>query len=123
LKLWRTSELAESGPDFKYETNWGKLLPDMLSQKMLTKQDSYTRLRNTWCDYKAAVQELIVKNIKGDLAHRIAVHMKVVVSEPTEEPEHKDQVRYEEEVQKELGYLYDRLNVHASKYCHKNREM
>jgi len=123
LKAWRTGELAESGPDFKYETNWGKLLPDALSRKMLTKQDSYTRLRNRWCDYKPAVQELIVNNIKADLARRIAVHVKVVESEPTEAPEHEDQARYEEELRKELDHSYDRLNVHAGKCRHENGEL
>jgi hypothetical protein len=28
LKAWKTGECAESGPDFKYETNWGKFVPD-----------------------------------------------------------------------------------------------
>ena len=123
LKAWRTGELAESGPDFKYETNWGKLLPDPLSRKILTKQDSYTRLRNTWCDFKLAVQELIVNNIKADLVRRIAVHVKVVDSEPTEAPEREDKVRYEEELRKELDYLYDRLKVHVSKRRRENGEL
>jgi len=90
---------------------------------MPTKQDSYTRLRNTWWDYKPAVQALIVNNIKADLARRIAVHVKVVESEPTEALEREDQARYEEKLGKELDHSYDRLNLHAIKRCRENGEL
>ena len=123
LKAWRTGELAETGPDFKYETNGGKFLPDALGRKRLTQPDSYERLRNTWCDYNPAVQDLIVSNIKADLARRIAVHVKVVESEPTEAPEREDQGRYQEELLKELDHSYERLNVHASKRRRENGEL
>ena len=38
LKAWRTSELAESGPDFKYEINWGNLLPDAVVKLSIMRQ-------------------------------------------------------------------------------------
>ena len=80
-------------------------------------------LRNTWCDYNPAVQDLIMSNIKADLACRIVVHVKVVESEPTKATEREDQDRHHEELLKELDHSYERRNVHASKRRCENREL
>jgi len=123
LKAWKTGELAESATEFKYETNWGELLSDAWSRKMLAKQDSYYRLSKLWDNQIGPVQELLVSNIRADLARRIAAHVTVVESECPEVPEREDQARYEEELKKELDHSYDRLNLHESKRRCENGEL
>jgi len=56
-----------------------------------------------------------VSNKKADLAHRIAVNMKVVEVESKDPPEAEDQIHYEAELRKELQHSHEHLDVSESK--------
>ncbi|KAF8418912.1 hypothetical protein BGX38DRAFT_1242449, partial [Terfezia claveryi] len=71
LKMWKTGEYKDNGLEFKYETTWL----------------SYNRLWLTWNGNKPEIQDLLVKNIKADLARRIAANVKIVELESEEPPE------------------------------------
>jgi hypothetical protein len=76
---------------------------------------SYNRLWLTWDGNKPQVQELLISNIKADLARRIAASVKVVEVEAEEPPEVEDQDSYEAELRKELKHSYERLEVSDDK--------
>ena len=52
-----------------------------------------------------------MSNIKGDLARRKAVNMKVVEVELVDPLEAEDQICYEAELRKELQHRYERFDV------------
>ncbi|RPB18309.1 hypothetical protein L211DRAFT_854246 [Terfezia boudieri ATCC MYA-4762] len=99
LKAWRKGEIARVMQEFKYETAWC----------------TYERLKNTWEIHLKAIQELIVNNIKADLARRIAAQVRIVEIESVDVPQVEDEAQYEAELRKELEYSYDRLRVPAHK--------
>lgn len=72
-------------------------------------------MQKTWSAHTAKVQDLIISNIKADLARRIAARVKMVEIEPTEAPEVEDASRYEEELRTELAHSYDKLDVRQRK--------
>ena len=57
------------------------------------------------------MQDLIIRNLKADLARRIAVRVKIVEIEPTDAPEVEDPATCENELRKELEHLYDRSDM------------
>jgi hypothetical protein len=79
------------------------------------KVGSYNRLWLTWDGNKPEVQELLISNIKADLACRIAASVKIVEVEGEEPPEVEDQDSYEAELRKELKHSYERLEVSENK--------
>ena len=68
-------------------------------------------MQKTWNAHSPKVQDLIISNVKADLARRIAVRVKIVDIEPTDAPEVEDAAIYENELRKELEPSYDRLDV------------
>lgn len=70
---------------------------------------------NTWQAHPKTIQDLLVDNVKADLARRIAAQVKIIEVEPTNAPEIEDEARYEAELRKELEHSYDRLDVPAQK--------
>ncbi|KAF8414939.1 hypothetical protein BGX38DRAFT_1246750 [Terfezia claveryi] len=99
LKMWKTGEYKDNGLEFKYETTWL----------------SYNRLWLTWNGNKPEIQDLLVKNIKADLARRIAANVKIVELESGEPPEVEDQLSFEVNLRKELKHSYERLEVSENK--------
>jgi len=69
----------------------------------------------TWNAHPKSIQELLVDNVKADLARRIAAQVRVVEDEPTNAPEIEDVARYETELGRELEHSYERLDVLAEK--------
>ncbi|KAF8435250.1 hypothetical protein BGX38DRAFT_1217771 [Terfezia claveryi] len=61
------------------------------------------------------IQDLLVKNIKADLARRIAANVKIVELESGEPPEVEDQLSFEVNLRKELKHSYERLEVSENK--------
>ena len=57
------------------------------------------------------MQELLISNVKADLARRIAAQVKIVEIEPTDAPIVEDSARYEAELRKELEHSYERLDI------------
>ncbi|RPB18716.1 hypothetical protein L211DRAFT_853865 [Terfezia boudieri ATCC MYA-4762] len=88
LKVWRTGDCNPVIQEFKYETAWC----------------TYERLMNTWEIHLKAIQDLIVNNIKADLARRIAAQVRLVEVEPVNAPQVEDEGRYEAELRKELEH-------------------
>lgn len=76
---------------------------------------SYNRLWLTWDGNNTQVQELLISNIKADLARRIAASVKVVEVESEEPPAVEDQDSFEAELRKELKHSYERLEVSENK--------
>ncbi|RPB18639.1 hypothetical protein L211DRAFT_853933 [Terfezia boudieri ATCC MYA-4762] len=70
---------------------------------------------NTWEIHPKAIQDLIVNNIKADLARRIAAQVRLVEVEPVNALQVEDEGRYEAELRKELEHSYERLDVPAEK--------
>ncbi|KAF8414675.1 hypothetical protein BGX38DRAFT_1147799 [Terfezia claveryi] len=85
--------------EFKYETAWC----------------TYERLMNTWEIHPKVIKDLIVNNIKADLAHQIAAQVRMVEVEPVDIPQVEDEARYEAELRKELEHSYERLEVPVEK--------
>ncbi|KAF8429355.1 hypothetical protein BGX38DRAFT_1278255 [Terfezia claveryi] len=75
LKAWKTGDFNPVMQEFKYETAWC----------------TYERLMNTWEIHPKAIKDLMVNNIKADLARRIGSSGK------------------------ELEHSYERLEVPAEK--------
>ncbi|RPB21815.1 hypothetical protein L211DRAFT_851266 [Terfezia boudieri ATCC MYA-4762] len=92
--------LLTPGEEFKYETAWC----------------TYERLMNTWEIHPKAIQDLIVNNIKADLARQIAAQVRLIEVEPVNVPQVEDKGRYEVELRKELEHSYERLDVPAEKH-------
>lgn len=82
---------------------------------ILIQSGSYEKITRTWEDQDPVIQDLIISNIKADLARRIAVHVKLVEQECSDPPEPEDKERYEEELRKELQHSYDRLEFPSHK--------
>ncbi|KAF8457120.1 hypothetical protein BGX38DRAFT_1265871 [Terfezia claveryi] len=76
---------------------------------------TYERLMNTWEIHPKAIKDLMVNNIKADLARRIAAQVRMVEVEPVDAPQVEDEARYEAELRKELEHSYERLEVPAEK--------
>ncbi|RPB18610.1 hypothetical protein L211DRAFT_853948 [Terfezia boudieri ATCC MYA-4762] len=70
---------------------------------------------NTWEIHPKAIQDLIVNNIKADLACRIVAQVRLMEVEPVNAPQVEDEERYEAELRKELEHSYERLDVPAEK--------
>ena len=70
---------------------------------------------NTPSHNTAKVQDLIISNVKADLARRIAARVKIVEIEPTDAPDVEDAAKYEDELRKELEHSYNRLDVQQRK--------
>jgi len=122
LKAWRTREFVE-GRDFKYETVWGRLNNQIYLAAQLMKPDAYERLYETWNAWPTSdVVDLLLKNIKMDLAHRIAVKVKMEDEKSSKVPELEDASKYLEELRRELEHSYDRLDIPERKrYCDMGR--
>ncbi|KAF8428826.1 hypothetical protein BGX38DRAFT_1334659 [Terfezia claveryi] len=99
LKAWKTGDFNPVMQEFKYETAWC----------------TYERLMNTWEIHPKAIKDLMVNNIKADLARRIAAQVRMVEVEPVDAPQVEDEARYEAELRKELEHSYERLEVPAEK--------
>jgi len=98
LKAWRTGEFVE-GRDFKYETAWGRLNNQIYLAAQLTKPDTYERLYKTWNAWPTPdITDMLLKNIKTDLARRIAVEVKMENEESTKVPELENANKYLEEL-------------------------
>ncbi|KAF8422328.1 hypothetical protein BGX38DRAFT_1279818 [Terfezia claveryi] len=66
-----------------------------------------------------AIKDLMVNNIKADLARRIAAQVRMVEVEPVDAPQVEDEAQYEAELRKELEHSYETLEVPAEKRRHK----
>ncbi|KAF8420260.1 hypothetical protein BGX38DRAFT_1280243 [Terfezia claveryi] len=58
-----------------------------------------------------AIKDLMVNNIKADLARRIAAQVRMVEVEPVDAPQVEDEAQYEAELRKELEHSYETLEV------------
>ena len=115
MKAWRTGEFVE-GRDFKYEIAWGRLNNQIYLAAQLTKPDAYKRLYKTWNAWPTPdVADLLLKNIKMDLARQIAVEVKIEDEESTKVQELEDASKYLEELRRELKHSYDRLDIPGRK--------
>ena len=74
----------------------------------------YTRLTKTWECY-SAVQDLILNNIRTDLARLIASSLKLVDREQTEAPKVENLEIYKVLLRRDLQHSLDRLNTPNSK--------
>ena len=54
-------------------------------------------MQKTWSAYTPKVQDLIISNVKGDLARRIAARVKIVEIEPTDAKDVEDAAKHEHE--------------------------
>ena len=72
-------------------------------------------MEKTWSAHTPKVQDLIISNVKADLARRIAARVKIVEIEPTDAPDVEDAAKYEDELRKELEHSYNRLDVQQRK--------
>ncbi|KAF8415057.1 hypothetical protein BGX38DRAFT_1147765 [Terfezia claveryi] len=99
LKAWKTGDCNPVIQEFKYETAWC----------------TYERLMNTWEIHSKAIKDLMVNNIKADLARRIAAQVRMVEVEPVDAPQVEDEARYKAELRKEPEHSYERLEVPAEK--------
>ena len=68
-------------------------------------------MQKTWSALTSKVQDLIISNVKADLASQIAARVKIVEIEPTDAPDVEDAAKYEYESRKELEHSYKRLDV------------
>ena len=109
LKAWITGEYAESSPDFRYETAWCEFIGLFAVDRRLTGLGIYKRLTKLWEVHSAEVQELILHNIKADLARRIRASTILVVWEPTEVPEVEDEQSYKARLRKDLKHSLNKL--------------
>jgi hypothetical protein len=109
LKSWITGEYAESSPEFKYETAWCEFIGLFAVDRRLTGLGIYKRLTKLWEIHSAEVQELILHNIKADLARRIRASI-TLVWEPTEVPEVEDEQRYRARLRKDLEDSLNKLS-------------
>ena len=104
LKAWRTGEFVK-GRDFKYETAWGRLNNQINLAVQLMKPDAYERVYKTWNTWPTPnIADMLLKNIKTDLARRIAVEVKMEDEESTKVPELEDANKYLEELRRELEH-------------------
>jgi len=76
-----------------------------------------------WGNCKLGISKLILNYIRANIAYQIATHAKIVEYKPTIVPKDVDQTSYDAEVYKDLGYLYNRLNVNESKCCCENEQL
>ncbi|KAF8440636.1 hypothetical protein BGX38DRAFT_1205495 [Terfezia claveryi] len=91
---FKIGEYKYNGLEFKYETTWRKCTHIL-----------------TWNGNKPEIQDLLVKNIKADLARRIAANVKIIELESGEPPEVEDQLSFEVNLRKELKHSYERLEL------------
>lgn len=70
----------------------------------------YKRLTKLWENHSAEVQELILHNVKADLARRIKASTILVVWEPTEAPEAEDERSFQARLRNDLKHSLDRLS-------------
>ena len=73
-------------------------------------------MRRTWDAHSSEVRELLISNVKADLARRIASTMTITEVEPTDPPSVEDERAFEKELRQELEHSYERLNVPESKH-------
>jgi len=85
--------------------------------------DTYERLKKTWNAHPSMVQELLLSNIKADLARRITAQVKMVKVELTEASVVEDSAKYEAELRKELEHSYERLDIPERKRRRTHREL
>ena len=79
------------------------------------KLGTYERMRRTWDAHSSEVRELLISNVKADLARRIASTVTITEVEPTDPPSVEDERAFEEELRQELEHSYERLNIPESK--------
>ena len=71
----------------------------------------YIRLYQTWLDQRPTTQDLILRNIKADIARRLLSRAKMIEYESESATEAEDQDRYEAELEAELDNSYSKLDL------------
>ena len=111
LKAWRIREFIED-QDLKYDTAWGRLNNQIYLAAQLTKPDAYERLYKTGNAWPTSdVTDLLLKNIKTNLARWIVIEVNMEHEASTKVPELEDASKYLKELRRELEHSYDWLNI------------